>query len=68
MSDRISHYCYAPHAAWPLWTRLGWAYDGELGPPHCFYSSLYVWRGEGEPVMPFASPTLPYSIDSEDAA
>lgn len=52
MTARISWHAYVRHTEWPAWTALGWAFETDLGPPHCFYSALYVWRGEGDPVTP----------------
>jgi len=31
---------------------LGWEFDSPLGMPHACYASLYIWRGEGEPIEP----------------
>ncbi len=52
MIQRITHYAYVRHADWPRWTRLGWTYHCELGPPHGTYSALFEWHGAGDPAMP----------------
>jgi len=45
-------YAYVPHHRQKEFEALGWEYENDLGPPHCVYSSLYRWTGEGEPVYP----------------
>lgn len=41
-------FMYVIHAERAKFEELGWvAY--ELGPPHCFYSVLMEWCGEGDP-------------------
>ena len=49
MTDRI--FRYVPHRLRAAYEALGWA-ASELGPPHCFYSCLCEWMGDGEPVEP----------------
>lgn len=44
-------FMYVLHSERAKFEALGWvAY--ELGPPHCFYSVLMEWCGEGEPRYP----------------
>lgn len=45
-------YKYVPHWQASAYEALGWQFSANLGPPHGCYSALYVWAGEGEPVMP----------------
>lgn len=50
MSDTF--YKYVPHSETKAYEALGWRFASTLGSPHGFYSSLYVWGGEGEPKIP----------------
>lgn len=43
---------YVPHSETTAYEALGWRFAGNLGSPHGFYSSLYVWDGDGEPKLP----------------
>ena len=54
MPDRIDEkiYRYVPYALEKEYEALGWEFDSPLGMPHACYASLYIWRGEGEPVEP----------------
>lgn len=52
MSDRCNHYKYVPHHQIKAWEDAGWVFDGDLGPPHAAYASLYWWPHDGEPVIP----------------
>lgn len=45
-------YRYVPHWQTTQYEELGWQFAANLGPPHGCYSALYVWAGEGAPVMP----------------
>ncbi len=45
-------YRYVPFHPTAEYEELGWQFAANLGPPHGCYSALYVWAGEGEPVMP----------------
>lgn len=45
-------YAYVPHHRQKEFEALGWEYEADLGLPHCVYSSLYKWVGEGEPNYP----------------
>lgn len=47
---------YVPHSQTKEYEALGWEFSANLGPPHGCYSVLYVWAGEGEPVMPKDQP------------
>jgi hypothetical protein len=46
------HYFYVPYQFEAEFSALGWVFDSLLGPPHCAYSSLWRWAGEGEPAIP----------------
>jgi hypothetical protein len=46
------YYKYVPHHQQRIWEELGWTFESDLGPPHAAYSSLYVWSGDGEPIIP----------------
>lgn len=47
-----SFFKYVPHSETKAYEALGWRFAGDLGSPHGFYSSLYVWEGQGEPQIP----------------
>ena len=49
MSERI--FKYVPHHLSAAYEAAGWIVS-DLGPPHCFYSVLCEWMGDGEPVEP----------------
>jgi|APCry1669193181_1035450.scaffolds.fasta_scaffold107764_2 hypothetical protein len=46
------YYAYVPHSRVDAYVEIGWEFESELPPPHCFYACLYRWIGEGEPLMP----------------
>lgn len=45
-------YKYVPHSETKAYEALGWRFASALGSPHGFYSSLYVWEGDGDPKLP----------------
>jgi hypothetical protein len=49
MTERI--FKYVPHSLREAYESLGWIIS-ELGPPHCDYSVLAEWIGDGEPLFP----------------
>jgi hypothetical protein len=49
MTERI--FRFVPHRLRDAYEALGWV-ASDLGPPHCFYSVLCEWMGDGEPVEP----------------
>lgn len=64
-------YAYVPHHRQKEFEALGWEFEADLGPPHCVYSSLYKWVGEGEAVYPrfdygVYSANISDNIDVED--
>lgn len=52
MNERI--FRYVIHSKREAYEALGWV-ASDLGAPHCFYSCLCEWIGEGEPVEPSES-------------
>jgi hypothetical protein len=60
-----SFYKYVPHHQQKLWEELGWTFHCDLGPPHAAYSSLYIWTGNGDPVVPNVEVKISKSIDME---
>ena len=50
MTEKI--YRYVPYSLEKKYEALGWEFECDLGFPHCCYASLYMWKGEGEPVEP----------------
>lgn len=52
MSKNCNYFKYVPHHQQKLWEDVGWVFDGDLGPPHAAYASLYRWPHESEPVVP----------------
>ncbi len=48
----VRYFTYVPRYLVTDYEAAGWIYAGELGPPHCFYSVLMQWAGEGEPTEP----------------
>ncbi len=49
MTERI--FRYVVHSKRAAYEACGWLIS-ELGPPHCDYSVLAEWVGDGEPVEP----------------
>ena len=43
---------YVPFSREKAYEAIGWEFDSYLPLPHACYASLYIWRGEGEPVDP----------------
>jgi hypothetical protein len=58
MTDRISWFKYDRHSERAAHEALGWVHCADIG-HHGAYSSLYEWRGEGDPVMPHDSSNTP---------
>jgi hypothetical protein len=58
-------YKYVPHHQQKLWEDLGWSFHCDLGPPHAAYSSLYVWDGDGDPVVPNVEVKILKPVDME---
>lgn len=52
MKETCEYYKYVPHHQKTAWEEAGWVFDGDLGPPHAAYASLYCWPHDGEPVIP----------------
>jgi hypothetical protein len=46
------YYVDVLHSRIDDYVKIGWEFESELPPPHCFYACLYKWIGEGEPVTP----------------
>jgi len=57
-------YRYVPFSKEKDFERLGWEFESYLPLPHACYASLYVWRGEGEPVDPEIEITV-YPVKKE---
>jgi hypothetical protein len=57
-------YRYVPYAKEKEYEKLGWEFESPLPLPHACYASLYVWRGEGDPVEPKTEITV-YSVKKE---
>lgn len=45
----ISWFRYVRHADRAAYESAGWVFAADLGMPHCLYSVLMRWGGEGEP-------------------
>jgi len=45
-------YRYVPFSREKAFEALGWEFESYLPLPHACYASLYIWRGEGDPVDP----------------
>lgn len=52
MNFKEEYFCYVPHSLQKLFEDHGWEFHSDLGPPHCVYSSLFKWVGNGDPVYP----------------
>lgn len=52
MNLKEEYFCYVPHSLQKLFEDYGWEFHSDLGPPHCVYSSLFKWVGDGDPVYP----------------
>ena len=57
-------YRYVPFSKEKDFEALGWEFESYLPLPHACYASLYVWRGEGEPVDPKVEITV-YPVKKE---
>jgi hypothetical protein len=51
-SETARWFAYARFEALPAFLALGWLYDGELPPPHGFYSCAIRWPDDSEPPWP----------------
>lgn len=51
-NESIKVFAYVPHGRRHEFESLGWEFAGDLGPPHCFYASLYRWHGDDDPPYP----------------
>lgn len=58
-------YAYVPHHRQKEFEAIGWEFEADLGPPHCVYSSLYKWVGEGEAVYPIFDCSLDHAMFDE---
>lgn len=58
-------FAYVTHSAVQLYAANGWEFSANLGPPHCFYSVLMEWVGDGDPVFPTKELNRGQQIQSE---